>query len=94
MLTNKESHEQCEPSHTSAMDSKVKEILQEINILIEEAIRRGETSVETSDYTCKTKDDFNVIDRVMRELTNKGYNIDKETWDTGSSLLVQIYIEW
>ena len=94
MLTDKESHEQCKPSDTSKIALKVKEILQEINILIEEAIRRGETSVETSDYTCKTKNDFNVIDRVMRELTNKGYNINKETWDTGSSLLVQICIEW
>lgn len=90
MKTAKEARKQSE----TAANSKFRSIIEEISMDIEMASERGDTTITTREFDCRTPEDFAVIDRVLEELHNNGYTLGKHTWDTGKLKMIMIVIKW
>lgn len=63
MKTSKDARKQSE----SAANSKFCNIMEEISMGIDLASERGDTTITTREFTCRTPEDFDIIDRLMKE---------------------------
>ena len=90
MKTAKDARKQSE----SAANSKFRSIMEEISIDIDLASERGDTTINTREFDCRTPEDLEVIDRVLQELDKNGYTLGKHTWYIGKSQLIMIVIKW